>query len=248
MGKKDIGKEKYQDAEYGGDIGAGGQAVDGESIDESLNIAKKYSRIALISLLVIVPVIAIYFYWKNSEHDKTAQASIALSRIVDKYKSNDYSTALYGDTVSQVRGEEIIGLIKIAEEYDGTAPGKLAALYAGNSFLSMNKPDEAERFFELALKANSNIVLVGANAGYAACMEQSGDLASAAEHYGTAVNLTSQKNLKARYQFYAALNYEKAGNKSHASELYNDIINSNDYSEFLNFAKLAILRVGTEIE
>ncbi len=244
MNKKDNRKKDYTDDDYGKDISAGGQEFD----EESINIAKKYGRIALISLLIIVPVIAIYFYWKNTEHDKTAQASAALSRIVDKYNSSDYSAAIYGDSVSQIRGEDVIGLIAISKEFGGTAPGKLAAIYAGNSYLSIDKPDEAINYFEIALKANSNIVLVGANSGYATCMEQSGDFTAAAEHYGTAANLTSQKNLKARYQFYAALNYEKAGNKDKAAEIYNTIINSNDYSEYLSFAKLAVLRVGTEIE
>lgn len=244
MSKKRIRKKEYSDADYDEDISVGEQELD----DESINIAKKYGRIAIISLLVIIPAIAFYIYWKNSEYDKTVQASVALSRIVDKYKSSDYTGALYGDSVSQVRGEDVIGLIEIIEDYESTPPGKLAALYAGNSYLSMKKSDEAMNYFEIAIKANSNIVLAGANAGYAVCLEESGDLEAAADHYNKAANLISQKNLKARYRFYAALNFEKAGNKNQAVELYNDIINSNDYSEFANFAKSALLRVGTEIE
>ncbi len=244
MSKKDIRKKEYSDADYDEDIDASEQELD----DKTINIAKKYGRIVLISLLVLLPVIAIYFYWKNSEYDKTVQASAALSRIADKYKSSDYMAALYGDSTSQVRGEDVIGLIEITEDYEGTPPGKLAALYAGDSFLSMNKPDEAKDYFEMAIKANSNIVAIGGNAGYAACMEQSGDSEAAAEHYNKAVNLTSQKNLKARYEYYAALNFEKAGSKEQAAALYIDIINSIEYSEFADLSKLALLRVGTEIE
>ncbi len=220
-----------------------------EEIDEeSESELKKWALYGGVAIVSVVAVIALYFFWSSGEEEKTAEASLALAKISDFYVSGDYNKALYGDSTLAAIGEESLGLVSIVEEYGGTAPGKRAALWAGDAFFKSGDYESAKEYYDLALDSDSKLIKVGANAGVAACLEMEGELEEAAEHYMNAATLTTEPGTKARYSYYSALCFEQAGNKEEAEKIYSDIINEDEYSEFANFAKTGLYRIGTEID
>lgn len=214
-------------------------------------IFKNGKVISYISLGVIV-VVALIFVINNiikkNADESMQKAIVALDRIMPYYDAPDYKKALFGDSSKTVRGQRIIGLLEIIEEYSGTLQEKIAALYAGNSYLALNKAKEAAEYFEIALDSPSKIVLEGANAGLGASKEILGDFEEAAEYYVKSADLAISDLTKARYNYYAAKSYEKSGDKESAEKLYRDIIARNKYSEFSNYSKAGLSRLGMKID
>jgi tetratricopeptide (TPR) repeat protein len=207
-------------------------------------------KIIGISIAVVIAV-ALFFVirgivQKNQEEDRQ-QASVTLTRILPYYQANDCQKALYGDPTKTVRNQKIIGLVEIVDKYKGTKQGKIAALYAGNCFLTLNKTDKAIEYFDIALDSPSQIVMEGASAGLGKSNELKGNYKDAASNYEKASGYSITYGAKDRYQFYAGLCYEKLGEKDKAEKIYREIVNANR-SEFVGPAKTGLVRLGTIIE
>ena len=212
------------------------------------NNSKKISYIAIGLIITVVLIFIINGTMKKSKSKKTQKAMVALSRIVPYYNAPDFKRALFGDSAKTVRGERVIGLIDIIDEYSGTEQATLAAFYAGNSYLTLNKATEAIEYFEKALDSKSNEVLQASYAGLGACYEILGNLDNAAENYQKASDLAISDNAIGRYSYYAARSYEKLNKKEKAEKIYKKIINKSKFSEFANYAKAGLVRLGIKID
>jgi tetratricopeptide (TPR) repeat protein len=216
---------------------------------ENNNKKITYVSLGIVAVTVLFFLIK-YLIEKSGESDRI-RASVEISRILPFYNAYDYQHALYGDSTHKVRDEEIIGFIEIYERHSSTEQGKSAALYAGNCFMYMGKYEDAEKYFEKASDASSNLVLEGAFAGIAVSKEALGDLNGAIQNYEKALEHTTIPLSHNRYQYFMALIYEKNGDKEKAGNLYKTIINENlieNKSEYVPFAKSGLVRLGMEIE
>lgn len=203
--------------------------------------------VALISAVVIIAAILIINSVSSHNKEKKEEADLAIQKILPYYNNQLYDIALYGDSSSFNTEREVIGLVKIVEEYEGTDQGKLAALYAGKSFYILNKPDEAQKYFKIALKSPSKTVQVGANAGLGVCIEAQGDYKAAIDYYTEAAKLAIDAPTRNRYQYYSALCYEKLGDKEKVSQICNEII-AEGRSEFVGWSKALLTRLGIKID
>ena len=212
------------------------------------NNSKVISYLSLGVIIVVVLIFVIKNIVQKNTDESQQKAIVALDRILPYYDAPDYKKALFGDSSRTVRGQRIIGLLEIIEEFNGTLQEKIAALYAGNSYLALNKAKEAVEYFEIALDSPSKIVLEGANAGLGSCNEILGDYEEAASYYVKSSELAISDLTKARYNYYAAKSYEKSGDIEAAEKLYKDIIARNKYSEFSNYSKAGLSRLGMKID
>ncbi|MDQ1265935.1 MAG: hypothetical protein QG635_1087 [Bacteroidota bacterium] len=229
-------------------LGEEDYAEDEDAIEKTQNFIQKYRNYIIGASAVIILVISGFFYFRSVNEANEKKAAIALSRIKPYLKSSNTELALKSSPQLKVRGQSVLGLEQIISEYKGTAAGKLAALYAGNIYLLDNKNKEAERCFEIAADANSNLIICGADAGLAAVKENAGQFKEAAQLYGDAASLTEDEFIKYKYLYYSGLCYEKSGEKEKAERSYKTIINENQYSEFATHAKSGLTRLGIEIE
>lgn len=199
----------------------------------------------------IIVVVALFFFMKNkmekSAEEERNAASFALAKVTNLYLANDYERALKGDPTILVNNKPMLGLVDICTKYKGTKQAAVAALYAGNCYIGLDKYADAEKYFKLALDAESQIVLEGANAGLGACSETNGKYDEAVKYYEKAVSLTKIPGIKNRYQYFQGLCFEKLGQKDKAEKIYRDIIAEN-ISEFVNPAKAGLIRIGMIIE
>ncbi|GAB1429710.1 hypothetical protein MASR2M18_05420 [Ignavibacteria bacterium] len=210
-------------------------------------ITSKIKLIAAGAVVVVLGAAAVMYYLSSSKESAT-QASLELSRAMGYYEAGDWAKALEGDPSKQVRGESVVGLKTIFNEYGRSEAGKTAAFYAGTALVQQQKYDEAQEYFEHASSSNALVVETGSKAGLALCKEKSGDYSSAAALYYDAANLGKSAGLEERYKFYSALNYEKSNMKDKAISIYSDLSMQNSASEFAGEAKNSLARLGTIIE
>ena len=183
---------------------------------------------------------------KNNEENKQLSA-LKISRVLPYYQQGDFRKALVGDPSKTIRGEKVLGLNEIIDKFGGTKQAKFAAIYAGNSLLSLNKPGEAIKYFEKALDSPANIVLEAANAGLAICNELNGKYKEAADYYEKASSISITPASKGKYAYFEALCREKLGDKEKADKLYREIIIENK-SDYVGPSKSALARLGMIIE
>ncbi len=199
-----------------------------------------------VGALVII-VLGVVFY-RNVQKGKEQEAALALSRISPYVEASDYMKALNGDPARKVRGNDVMGLLAIIDQYGSTNAGKTAALEAGIAEVALNKFDEAEKHFDQASGSESSVVRANAIAGMAACLEHKSNLAEAAKTYEKAAAAADKINNKDKYQYYAGLCYEKAGDKESAIKMFKTVILEFEFSEFSSEAKAGLTRLGTAID
>lgn len=209
---------------------------------------KKNATMIIGGLAIVLIAAGLYWYISNTQKEKEANASLALSRVKIFYERAEFDKALKGDPTVKVRGESIIGLREIVENYGGTSAGKMAALMAGDILLSQKKYSEAINMYESAQGSDSKVLAVGSKAGVAACKESEKKYSEAAPLYEEAAQYMKEVGDEARYRYFAALNYEKSGNKEKAKELYTLIAKENRDTEFKDLAVGAMSRLGMIIE
>ncbi len=203
-----------------------------------------------VSVGIIVVVIGLFLlnnYMKKKEAENIENASFALSKVQQIYLANDYEKALHGDQQILVNNRPMLGLVEIADKYDGTKSAKVAALYAADCYVKLGKYKEAIPYFEEAAESESAVIKEGAFAGLGICSEFEGNYSEAAESYEKAIAYAKVPANKDRYKYFQGLCYEKMGEKEKAENLFREII-AKDASEFVNMAKGALARVGTIIE
>jgi len=212
----------------------------------SNNVQKKLKLILIGVGIIIIAVVAVILY-NNSKENRELEASVALSRVMIYYENGDYDKALIGDKEKQVRGNVVIGLKDIVEQYGNTGNGEVAAIYAGNALVAKKNYDEASEYFNKGTGSKSVDVAISSNAGLAICAESKNDNSTAADNYNKAAELSKQPSLQAKYYLYAAMNYEKKGNTEKAAKLYKEIIKL-EVAEYVVDAKSGLTRLGMIIE
>jgi tetratricopeptide (TPR) repeat protein len=218
-----------------------------ETEDQAHNFIQKYSKVIIIASVAVIALIAVLLYMRSKSNENYERASVLITRVLSYYEAADYQKALEGDPQKTYLGEPVKGLKFIAQEYSNE-PGKIAAMYAGNSLISLNKWSEAKEYFEKAAGSSSKVITQGGIAGLGACLENEGKFAEAAEKYEEASKLGVDENLQSRYGFYSGLCFEKAGNKKKAEDVYRTILKSGQMTEFSMLAKAGLIRIGTIIE
>jgi predicted negative regulator of RcsB-dependent stress response len=207
------------------------------------------NRNAVIGAVIIVLLAFVgVTYYRSVQSQKETEASLALSRIMPYVEGGDMQKALNGDPVKKVRGNDVVGLVSIVEQYDSTGAGKTAALYAAIASASTNNYSEAERYFEIAASSSSPYVSASAQAGLASVKENQGSFSDAATLYEKAMAASEKSGNKDKYEYYAGLCFEKSGNKDKAKEMYENLLAEFEFSEFSGEAKAGLTRLGIVVD
>lgn len=203
----------------------------------------------LVGVIVVIAVAALGYWWYTSNlAQENESANIALSRIRDAYEGGNYEQALTGKGLPAIDGNPVLGLQAIADQYGSTDAGKVAALMAGTCYLNLGKGAEARAAFETAQGSSSQVVMVGALQGLGACAELDKDLAAAASYYEKAADVGNKSGMEPRALIYAAMAYEKAGNKQKAGELYTTVAKKYAQTDMSQPARAGLARLGMRID
>lgn len=208
---------------------------------------KRTIQFALAGLALLAVIIGGFLFYRYTKQNTEKEAALKLSRIRPFYDAGQLEVAL-GGVSGTIRGEQVVGLTAIASQYGSAESGRLAALYAGTALSSLGRYSEAERFYDQASAASSDITKMGGLAGLAACRANGNQSEAAAKLYEEASTLGAKIGDEDHYKLLAAMHYEKAGQKDKALTLYRTIAASQEFSEAINEAKAGIIRLGGNLE
>ncbi len=190
-----------------------------ESAEEAVTTAYVRSRnfvdenrtgliVAAVGIAVVFLGVLWFFYQGRVA---VGEAEEALGAILPTYEAGNYAAALDGTGAAD-------GLLEIADEYDGTPSGAIAAFYAGNALFELERYEEAAEYFE-EVEADG-ILAASALAGRAAVEEKEGDFEDAGELYEEAARIYPSAATAPDYFLDAARAYEAAGDHDDAREAY----------------------------
>lgn len=165
--------------------------------------------VGLLALILAVPG---YVYYQQQQ---TEQANEMLGKILPVYEQRNYEQALNG-------AGQRAGLLTIADNYSGTAPGNLAAFYAANAFYEQGEYDKALQYFQRFERGN-DFIGASAFAAEAAIYENRGDMQKAGQHYEQAASQYENKLTAPRYLIEAGEAYEEAGDYAGAERVYQQV-------------------------
>ncbi len=192
------------------------------ALDRTELFFQKYSKQLLIGLSVIVILVGGYFAYEHLYVQPRAEKATDRMFVAEQlFGEGDFETALNGDGNNA-------GFIEIVDNFGGTAPGRLAAHYAGICYLKLGDLESALEYLKKYKSAGgATAVIVNAqNLGLQGDIYvQQNDYAKAAEMYGKAVDaadnvLTTPYFLKKSAEVQAAM-----GNNGAALEAYRRIKN-----------------------
>ncbi|MFQ5705917.1 MAG: tetratricopeptide repeat protein [bacterium] len=156
--------------------------------------------VGLLAVIVVGLVLA------NSRREKEKQASVEFAKARSEYVTANYNQAI------KLLNDLIVN-------YGSTDKATVAKFYLANAYFNVRKYDEAEEFFEEYLDSGSDEFLKSsALAGVAACLEQKGEYARAADKYREAAEKYRKSSLSPQNLFDAARCYQLAGDTSAASK------------------------------
>lgn len=196
--------------------------------EEFLKDKKKRNFTVIIGSLLILAVVALFFYRGHIEAQNT-EAQEEMFQAVYFYEADSLSKALNGDGLNY-------GFLKIIGDYPRTDAANLANFYAGSIYMNLGEYKSAVRHLK---EFSSSDYLVQARAysligdGY---MEQ-GQYAEAASSYEQAVDYKPNESYTPVYLKKLALAQENAGNYTEAAEAYGAIIEDYFKSRLVQDAK-----------
>lgn len=165
--------------------------------------------IGLLALILAAPG---YMYYQQQQEK---QANKQLGQILPSYEQGNLDQALNGT-------EQQAGLLAIADGYEGTDAGNLAAFYAASALYQQEKYDKALQYYQQFEKGNDYIG-ASAYAAEASIYESRGQFGKAASTYEQAAAQYSNELTAPRYLLEAGQAYEDAGDYSAAEAVYQKI-------------------------
>lgn len=218
-----------------------------ETSSESSFQMGKSLMYTIIAVVLIVAGVGGYFYHKSNVKKESIESTKALTRIIPLYQQNQFDKALMGDNSILIDNKPLMGLVGIADKYKNEV-GKQAAVYAANSYMFTNKMNDAEKYFKIAIEAESKLIKVAAYSGLAQCQELQGKFAEAADNYSKAADVSENDNFKVKNMLFAGLCFERANNKDKAVQNFKDVIGTNRVSEYAKIAKGRLALLGIIID
>lgn len=183
-----------------------------------------YGGIAVVLLLVV----GLYWYFVMHKGPQEAMAQQELYKAQQSFDQDSFAVALNGRNVVGQQGN-FIGLLKLIEDYGGTASGNLAYYYAGTSFMHLGNFDQAIKFLE-NYSGEDEVTQAMAYGMIGDAKSEKGDMEGALSYYKKAANYSPKNQAISPYFLRkAGLLSEKQGNTADAKAYYEQI--KNDYPE-----------------
>ncbi len=196
-------------------------------------LTQNRKTIYIVAGAVAAVILGFFAYnWYSNNQDEEAQA--AMFAPVLAFEADSLNKALKGPTNSA-------GLIKIADDFGGTASGNLAHFYVGVALLKQGKFDEAIE--QLKSFSSSDLLIQGRAYSLIgdAYMEKNA-ASDAISYYEKAANYKPNAQFTPSYMMKLAIAHEKAKQNKEAIEVYANLLEKYPTSaEALNAKKYKAL-------
>jgi predicted negative regulator of RcsB-dependent stress response len=153
--------------------------------------------------------------------------------------------------ISQTNPEDVIPLLlRVADDYAGTSGGAEALFTAAEMALNEREPARAEELFTRFISEYKDeyMLSAGAQGGLATAIEDQGRFEEAADQYLILANNEDATH----YRFFALFNagscYASGHDYDKAREMYNLVLDEEDYSDFKTRAELELARLDVIVD
>jgi TolA-binding protein len=187
----------------------------------------------------ILALVAAYFAYNYYKGGQEKEAQAAMFDAVYSFEADSLNKALKGQGGN-------LGLSAIADEYSGTAAGKLASLYAGVALMNQGKFADAITKLE-AFNANDQVLQAKAYCLIGDCYVETGKNEDAISYYQKAVNQTPNKFVTPGYMMKLAGAQMEAKKTKEAAETYSEIATKYAASTEAVMAKKYKSRIESEL-
>jgi len=176
------------------------QAVEGMLTRTEMWFEKNSKMITLVIGIVVIIVLAFFGYYRFIRLPNIEKAQNEMFMAEKYFEQNEYQKALDGD-------EKYAGFLEIVDNYGSLKPGKLAAYYAGISYLNLGE-------FELAIKylkkftTKDAFLSVFAQGAIGDAQLELGNMAQAIAQYKKAANMNLNDVTTPTFLFKLAQCYE----------------------------------------
>lgn len=174
------------------------------------------SKILLAVGAIAIIIVAVFWYSSKVEQENLT-ATTELARVIPLYEQGSYLEAIDGKP-----GTNIMGLIKIVDEFGGSDQGEVARIYLANAYYFTGKIDEALEEYD-NYSGSNKLLSASAIAGKAACYEAKENFKEASNSYEKAANIDKYNPQNPDYLLSAGKNYIKAGDKENAEEVLKEL-------------------------
>jgi tetratricopeptide (TPR) repeat protein len=221
---------------------------------EELSIVQKFEAywaankktVGYIVLAVVLVGVGVYATISR-QRSRASEASLALSRVQSYYDAGQFDKAIAGDSARTFRGQPVMGLKGIVDEYGGTNPGKVAALYLANAYYYKGEYDNALAMFQKAEGLSDRVLSAAGFAGGAAVAEAKQQFGEAAKLYDRAAGLSDKNPNAPDYLVSAARCFAKSLQVEKAVELYRRVVFEFAGSNAEEIAKHALAELHVEL-
>jgi TolA-binding protein len=179
------------------------------------NIFEKNKTIFTYIGGAVLAIVAGYFAYNYYKAGQEKEAQAAMYDAVYSFEADSLNKALKGQGGN-------IGLTAIADDYSGTAAGKLASLYAGVALMNQGKFTEAIEKLE-NFSANDQVLQAKTYCLIGDCYVETGKIEDAISFYKKAVNQTPNKFVTPGYMMKLAGAQAEAKKAKDALETYSEL-------------------------
>jgi len=163
-------------------------------------------------IAAVIVIAGIIWGVKALNDKKNANASKEIFTAQQYFEKESYEAALTGDG-------NYLGFTEVYDSYSGTKTGKLAAYYAGISYMKLGKYEEAIDYLK-KYNGNDEILAPMALGAIGDCYMELDDMNNAVAYYEKAANKTKNEFTGPMFLNKAALTYEIMGNYAAALKCY----------------------------
>lgn len=202
-----------------------------ENVETTLGTAEQWiennqKTLWIILIAVLVVAFAIFGITKyNKKRNENASAQIFKAQ--QYFESEQYENALNGDGNN-------VGFLDIVNDFGATKTGKLAAYYAGISYMKQGNYNEAIEYLK-KYKNNDQVLSAMALGAIGDCYMELDDLQSAVSYYAKAAAKNANDFTSPMFLMKEGLTYEIMGDFAKALNAYQtlkkDFPNSNEAFE-----------------
>ncbi|MCG8607262.1 tetratricopeptide repeat protein [bacterium] len=184
------------------------------------------SAVGLLALILVG-----YTVYARAQLSKEKNALTEFAKARAEYFNGNYDTAA-------------ILLQGVVDSHGGTASGRLATFYLADAYFHEKKFHEAQKYFaEYSTNADDSILEASAIAGIAACLEEKGQFAEAAETYRRAANQFRDEFMAPQNLLNSARCLKLAGNEEGARAVLNELIENYPRSQVKNEAEMFLAEI-----
>lgn len=199
-----------------------------DQIELALAWAMKYQRPLLVGLVALLGIGAASSLYARKASETRDSASLELLRGVTAYNDGDFT-----------RARAVLNQLTV--DFAGTSAGQAGLLYLGNALFGEGEFDAAEATYQdfLATGGQEAFLVLAANEGLAACAEERGQWAAAADAYESLIGEDTPEVVIARVLVAAGRCREQAGDLPAAVALYTRVVDEYPVAPYVSQARSA---------